>query len=97
MSALKFSGFAVGQVIRAEDFEPHPGRGICFIEGPILAVHSGSDNPRRYAHYVIRVTRDVFAGDDCGGRRGDLGYVPMQCLFRDWDTRVQLVTQEKPL
>jgi len=91
MPALKFAGFTVGQVIRAQDFEPRQGVGECYIEGPILEVHPDGNNARHYAHYAIRITRDVFGGAQVEkGRMDDVGYVPMQCFFSDWDTRVTL-------
>jgi len=94
MSQFKFEGFKVGEKIRAEDFEPCPGRGACYIEGGIVAVNRAGNSQRPYSHYVISISKDVFDGveqlDLSHSRLGDIGYVPMETSM-DWDSRVQAV------
>src|ERR1700736_6467583 len=88
---LKYEGFQIGQTIRAQDFESHGDR--CYIEGPIMEVHSTRHNARGYAHYVIRITSECKDGNRVneGGRVGGIGYVPMEGCYFDWEGRVTLV------
>jgi hypothetical protein len=75
----RYEGFTVGQRIRALDFA---GRGDCYIEGRVTEVcrDGAPARDRRYAHYVIKVEREVFEGKEMAGkdsRVGDLRCVPM--------------------
>jgi hypothetical protein len=87
---LKFAGFTVGQVIRARDFEDRAGRGPCFIEGRITAVHAEGRTDAPYAHYCVGVARDVYNGRPMHpGRTGQVVRVPFETSL-DYDGRVML-------
>lgn len=86
MDTLKFEGIAaVGDKIRAYDFEPLPGRPECFIEGIVLEI--GDVKPYGYKAFTVALTHDSF-----GGRpMGTLVYVPLQ-VGMEYDTRVKNLT-----
>ena len=93
---LKFEGFQVGQLIRAQDFEPRAGRGECAVEGRIESVIRLGCAQFPAAHYVIRCTRDVWDGQDMQADHSRVGqqvFVPMESML-DWDGRVSIVSQE---
>lgn len=93
---FKFQGFVVGQVIRAQDFEPRLARAECAVECVIEAVNVEGTSRAPFAHYVTTCTRDIWRGVDQDkehSRVGQTVYVPMESTF-DWDGRVTLVGQE---
>jgi hypothetical protein len=91
--AYKYEGFAVGEVIRSQDFEA--AGDASYIEGPILEIRLHGGPGRPHAHYVIHVTAECWKGqrveveeiDGHSTRVGHTGYVPMES-FRDWEARV---------
>lgn len=85
----KFQGFKTGDRIRAEDFEGRPERGSCHVEGVIQEVNLQGTWSQQFAHYLIKVTRDIWGGESVkqGSRVGTLVAVPMQ-TSSDWDRRV---------
>lgn len=88
-TALKFEGFAIGDRIKAFDFEPRPGRKDRYVVGRIIeVVRNGSEN-LPFAHYWIRVERDTSYTDEL---RRKYVAVPMETTF-DYDGRVEEVTQ----
>lgn len=91
----KYEGFQVGQKIRAYDFEPLAGRAHCYVEGGIVAVRRDGVPGAPYAHYVITVTKDVYAGVEetyeSHSRLGKMVLVPMESTM-DYEGRVTEVT-----
>lgn len=78
----------VGDTIRAEDFEPLPGRPICYVEGVILEKGFTDEG---YKAYTIRCTAEEPHREASEySRVGDLVYVPFQ-MSMDWDGRVRKV------
>ena len=84
----------VKDTIRAYDFKPMLGRTDCFVEGVVL---DRNDNTNGYQAYKIRVTRDVFDGQEftevgyknTGNRVGEIVFVPWKCDgFHDYQGRV---------
>lgn len=77
--------FKIGDRIRAEDFEPRPGRGDCFVEGVIIyTMHGGNA-------IAIQCTRDVFDGVEKTDRIGHQVHTATQMMFGDWESRLQLL------
>ena len=85
---LKFEGIAISSKIKAYDFEPMPGRGECFVEGVIVDAGIVGEG---YKAYTIKVTRDVFAGEESDERVGEEVFVPMQTGFFEFDERVTVL------
>lgn len=82
----KYSGFTVGQTIRAYDFEPLEGRPDCYVEGTVLEVNDTSPyGTAGYAHYVIDCAIDSVWWH--GVRIGQKILVPMESMM-DWDGRI---------
>lgn len=93
MSRFKFEGFAVGQTIRAHDFEPISGREECSVIGEIEQVNVDGTASAPYAHYVILCTDDVWRGVSRLNEYSRIGRrvtVPMESMM-DWDDRVTLL------
>lgn len=79
--------FTIGQKIRAYDFKPMEGRNK-FIEGHIL--NTGWIKHPTYGHdmfegYTIRITNADRANDP---RIGDIGYVPFDMDFQEFEGRI---------
>ena len=79
----------VGDVIRSYDFRGMPEH----IEGEVVAkgwikhpVH-GFD---MYKGYTIQIQKDTLGK---GSRVGDLGYVPFETDFMEYDGRIELVKE----
>ncbi len=75
----------VGDVIRAYDFKPMVGRNDCFIEGKVIAkglTKAGFDG------FTIEMTRAVFDGESKEIPAGEIGYVPFEVSFMEYDGRV---------
>lgn len=85
---LKFENLAqVGDRIRAYDFR---GNKEAFIEGTVVskgAVNHPTLGYYMYEAYSIEI--DVDGADF--GREGDVGYVPFETDFMEYDERVELV------
>lgn len=79
---FKFETLAVvGDRIRAYDFM---GNTEAYIEG--VVVDQGM-TPGGYYGYTI----DILVDGAGFGREGDVGYVPYEVAFMEYDTRVELV------
>ena len=88
---LKYENTAqVGDLIRAYDFEPFPGRRDRYVEGIVLC-----KTIKHFALvYIIRVTDDTMCdGDDDSTRVGDHVYVPMG-MTMDFDGRVTRIDMD---
>jgi hypothetical protein len=87
---LKYEGkFKVGDRIRAFDFKPRPER---YSDPYMEGVVTGSTIEPRMGNakvYVIHVDRDSMATDK-HTRVGDVGYVPMEIAYDEFDGRVAL-------
>lgn len=91
---LKFEETAeIGQVIKAFDFEPIPGRKDHFVTGTVIEkgpLYRFSPD-REHAVYVCDgYTIDVTFDTD-GRRVGTAVMVPFEMSLTDFDTRVQVV------
>jgi hypothetical protein len=82
---LKFSGFKVGQTIKAFDFMPMDGRPDQFVQGKIVSI----PEDRGYACYEVK--SDAFLGDydECVSV-----FVPMELDFMEYDQRITLIMDE---
>lgn len=84
--------FALGDAIRAQDFEPRQDRGDCYVEGVIVAID------RARGGYSIRCTRDVYDGVDekreTVTRVARLVFVPFE-VVREWPGRVAPVAVDE--
>lgn len=77
-----------GDTIRGYDFKPMVGRGDSFVEGEVVDAHSTEQG---YQAYKIRVTRDVFGGDEDRGeysRVGQIVFVPWRVDFMEYQGRI---------
>lgn len=85
---LKFAETAqVGDVIKAFDFQPMPGRDDHFIVGRVVAkgeIHHPVEGFYLCDGYTIEITG---ADREDDSRIGDTGYVPFETTF-DYDGRV---------
>ena len=81
-SKLKYSGFKLGQKIRAFDFQPMEGREDRFVEGVIVDV--------QYSPYHSYQIEALEASSDHYSE-GDRVSVPMEMSFMEYDGRVVAV------
>ena len=85
---LKFEALAnVGDKIRSYDFM---GNREAFIEGVVVdkgSIYHPTEGYYMYEAYSIKIEKD---GADFG-REGDIGYVPFETGFMEYDNRVELV------
>jgi len=93
--ALRYEGFQVGQVIRAEDFQSRddaPSK--CYLVGPIVAVCREGSAAHPYAHYQVKATQDVWGGAETpsSARLDGWTAVPMEGSH-DWAGRVTLFSR----
>ena len=83
---MTFENLAViGDVIRAYDFKPMVGRGDCYLEGKVVAkglTRAGFDG------FTIEVTKTVFDDKVKETAVGEIGYVPFEVSFMEYDGRV---------
>lgn len=83
---MKFEKLAVvGDVIRAYDFKPMAGRGDCYLEGKVISLgltKAGFDG------FTIEVTKTVFDYKVKETVVGEIGYVPFEVSFMEYDGRV---------
>ena len=78
----------VKDIIRAYDFKPMAGREDCYLEGEVL---DRNDNTLGFQAFKVRVTRDVWAGEEQGDqsrRVGQIMYVPWRVSFMEYQGRV---------
>jgi len=85
MTNLKYSGFKVGQEIRAYDFKPMEGRPDSFAQGEIISI----PQDRGYACYEIKIKPGT--GSSKCYYHGQSVFVPMELSFMEYDGRVTLV------
>lgn len=89
---MKFENCAeVGDVIKAFDFKPIPGRTDSYMIGKVIkkgdVVHPKFDCVM-FSGYHIEITGSSYESEY---RLGDIGYVPFEMDFGDYDGRIQLV------
>ena len=87
---MKYENTAeIGDVIKAFDFEPMPGRGNCYVVGTVV---SKGLTPNGYAAYGIEVTSRMWDGKMSISGTGDMVYVPFETMMEDmfpgYDNRV---------
>ena len=76
---------SVGDVIRAYDFKPMVGRGDCYMEGKVVSkglTKAGFDG------FTIEMSKVVFSGEERDVIAGDVGYVPFEVMFMEYDGRI---------
>ena len=88
---LKFANVAeINDVIRGYDFKPMVGRGDSFIEGKVIT--KGRHSSVAFEAYAVKVTRDVFGGEDQPegkySRVGQIVFVPFEVDFMEYDARI---------
>lgn len=89
---LKFAEFAkVGDIIKAYDFKPMADRPDFFMSGRVIAkgpIKHPEHGFTLFHGYTIEVL-----GTDEGSteRKGDIGYVPFEVDFMEYDERVSIV------
>lgn len=77
----------VGDIVRAYDFRPAPGREACYIEGEVIA--KGRVPGYGFNAYSIKVAKDTAYPEE-DNRVGEVIYAPLETLF-DWDGRVAVI------
>ena len=95
---LKFENTAeVGDMIRAYDFEPIPGRPEFYVtgkvieKGPIYAPIRTGEEPRYICEgYTIVCHTDM----DDDRRYGQTIYVPFEMSLTDFDNRIENISRE---
>ena len=81
---LKFEDLANrGDRIRSYDFM---GNTEAYIEGTVI---DKGEMPNGAYGYTIKIEKDGIQREF--GREGDIGYVPFEVAFMEYDTRVELV------
>ena len=87
---LKFENLAnLGETIKSYDFRGMDDR---YIVGKIVdkgMIKHPVHGFEMYAGYTIEITED--SGEFEGGRVGDVGYVPFETDFMEYDNRVEVV------
>lgn len=75
----------IGNICKFEDFEPFEGRGACYKIGKVTCVENG------LIEYDVLL--DVWRGDVWNGHNPETMQAPLPGnLFRDWSTRVQVLS-----
>jgi Mg2+/Co2+ transporter CorB len=90
---MKFENTAnINDTIKAFDFKPMPDRPDSFIVGKVIekgdVIHP-EFNVVMFKGYTIEITESSNKNDS---RIGDIGYVPFEVDFLEYDERVQLVS-----
>ncbi len=90
---LKYENTAeIGDVIKAFDFQPMPDRPDVYMTGRVISkgpVKHPVEGFYMFDGYTIEITdADDKTRDE---RVGDVGYVPFECAFMDYDERVQVL------
>jgi hypothetical protein len=87
----------IGDWIVAQDFEPCPGRGVCSIEGPVVALDEEDGTIRIVvkAETILgeRATDRSPFKDRKATRIGSYGLIPRRLVF-DWSTRLEVISNE---
>lgn len=96
---LKFETLAnVGDVIKAFDFKPFPGRPDCYMTGRVIAkgpVKHPELGVVMFHGYTIEI---IDADEDSREDRiGDTGYVPFEVTMMEYDERIELVATEEEM
>jgi hypothetical protein len=87
---LKYAKTArVGDRIRAYDFQPIPGRGACYIEGPVIAI----SDEMGFDAFVVSCEIDKFGGEFSDSRVGCKIYVPHQIGITEFEGRVEKIIE----
>ena len=101
---LKFAEFAnVGDVIKAYDFKPMEGRPDCYMtgivtaKGPIYVDRDFGDGVVRRVYHCDGYTIKIIGADEDTreARIGDIGYVPFEVSFLEYDERIELVATKE--
>jgi hypothetical protein len=74
----------IGDFIRSYDFKPMLGRADCYVEGQVIETTKESG----YDAYKIRVSKDIWSGENDGGRVGEIVLVPVEVSFMEYAGRV---------
>lgn len=89
---MKFENTAqIGDTIKAFDFQPMEGRSDRFIIGRVVekgTIYHPQFGVPMYKGYTIEIT-DAAREDD--PRIGDVGYVPFEVAFMEYDNRVEVI------
>jgi hypothetical protein len=89
---LKFESIAnVGDVIKAFDFEPMPGRPDRFISGVVIdkgPIKHPQHDVTMFDGYTIEIL-ETDKGSQT--RKGEIGYVPFEVSFMEYDERVTVI------
>jgi len=80
--------FAVGNTVRAYEFQPCAGRNDCYHEGKVVET---CNKEHGYDAYIIEVTRHVFDGEAVSFRNGCRVMVPHMLASRDYSHRIMPV------
>lgn len=96
---LKFESLAnIGDVIKAFDFKPMEGRpdmfmtGVITDKGPIYVKRDFGDGVLREAYHCDGYTVKIIGSDaDSKERIGDVGYIPFEVDFMEYDERIEMV------
>jgi hypothetical protein len=85
----------LGNIIRGYDFKPMVGRNDCFVEGEVVERNAIAEVG--YNAYKIRVTRDVFDGQEQPAgeysRVGQFAFVPWKVSFMEFDGRIMNLSE----
>ena len=89
---LKYENTAeIGDVIKAFDVQPMPGRGNCYITGKVLE----KGIVKQYAAYQSEVTGQMRDGTPTDRQVGEIMFVPFETSMEDrfpgYDNRVTKV------
>jgi hypothetical protein len=84
--AQKFTNrFNNGDYIRGYDFQPMRGRGDSFIEGTVI---DANNTERGYLAFKIKVENRVFGGKQEAPEADEIGWIPHEVHFLEYDHRV---------
>ena len=89
---LKFESLAnIGDIIKGFDFKPMEGRPDMFMTGKVIA-----KGPIKHPEYGMTMfhgyTIEIIGTDeDSKERIGDVGYIPFEVDFMEYDERVSIV------
>lgn len=88
---LKFENTAnVGDLIKAYDFEPIPGRTERYVIGRVIRKGDITSDGGSYKGYVIEVVKDTAFPKNAR----EIVAVPYEVSMFDYDNRVSVVTEE---
>jgi hypothetical protein len=85
----------LGNILRAYDFKPMVGRNDCFVEGEVIERNAIAE--AGYSCYKIRVTRDVYDGQEQEAgeysRKGQIVFVPWRVDFMEYAGRIMNLSE----